>query len=181
MRIELTDLILRDLEPTDDAAMALLANDRTVWIHLRDRMPYPYTIEDARWFIGHARSPGREIAWAIEVQGAFAGVIGLERRGDVHRYSAEIGYWLGAPFRGRGLGTRAVRALVEHAFATTDLLRIDADVFSTNPASARVLEKAGFVREGVRRADVVKDGAVLDAHLWARLRPDLPARWPEEG
>ena len=88
----------------------------------------------------------------------------------MHRRSAEIGYWLGEPFWGRGIATLAVRAVTAHAFDTHDLTRVFACVFEWNPASARVLEKAGYTREATLRKSVFKDGRTIDQFLYAIVR-----------
>ena len=86
---------------------------------------------------------------------------------DAHRRAAEIGFWLGEPFWGRGIATSALREFTEYAFAQFDLLRLQGCVFEWNPASARVLEKAGYVCEGRLLQGVVKEGQVVDAFLYA--------------
>jgi RimJ/RimL family protein N-acetyltransferase len=88
----------------------------------------------------------------------------------VHRRSAEIGYWLGEPFWGRGIMSEAVPAFTAYAFATFDVCRLYASVFEWNPASARILEKAGYVCEGRLRKSVVKDGRTIDQLLFACVR-----------
>lgn len=176
--VDLGDVRIRELGPADAKPMAALANNRQVWLNLRDVVPHPYTVADGRAFIRSQLERERPDAFAIEAGGELAGAIGLHRASDVHRYTAELGYWLGEPYWGRGLATRCVRALTDAALAESDLLRIEAHVFSWNPASARVLEKAGFHFEGVRRASVVKDGHILDQHMWVRLRAELGDRWP---
>ena len=108
---------------------------------------------------------------AIEVAGHVAGGIGYTRHEDVERVSAEVWYWLGVSFWGRGIATAALQALSEHAFATHgELTRLYAVPFSWNPASARVLEKAGYRREAILRQSVIKDGQVLDQWMYALLR-----------
>jgi RimJ/RimL family protein N-acetyltransferase len=107
---------------------------------------------------------------ALEVNGAFAGACGLHPMSDVYARCAEVGYWLGRPFHGRGLATKALGALVKLAFEQTNLERLQAGVFEWNPASARVLEKCGFQRESVQRRSVFKDGQLIDAWLYVRLR-----------
>ena len=90
----------------------------------------------------------------------------------MHRCTAELGYWLAEPFWGRGVMTAAVTAFVAHSFQTLPLQRIFASVYASNPASARVLEKAGFQFEGCMRKNVLKDGEILDSLLYARVRGD---------
>ncbi len=92
----------------------------------------------------------------------------------MHRRSAEIGYWLAEPYWGRGIATRALRAFADYAFATFDLVRLYGTPFEWNPASARVLEKAGFAYEGLLRQSITKDGRSVGAWMYGLVRdPDL--------
>jgi RimJ/RimL family protein N-acetyltransferase len=155
----------------DAAALARHANNRAVWITLRDRFPHPYTMEDALSFLRIATTQQPPCDFAIATADEVIGGIGLQRQSDVHRLTAEIGYWLGEPYWGRGIASRAVRAVTDWAFATTSLERLYACVFATNPASARVLSNAGYQFEGRMRRAVIKDGRLLDQLLYAALRP----------
>jgi RimJ/RimL family protein N-acetyltransferase len=169
MRIELDRCVIRDWRADDAAALRRHADDRRVWINLRDRFPHPYTLRDARDWIEAAGAPDAPVTdWAIEVDGEAAGGIGLTFGSDVARRSAEIGFWLGASAWGRGIMTAAVVAVTDRAFAAHDLCRVHATVFEWNPASMRVLEKAGYRREGRLRVSVTKDGRTVDSILYAR-------------
>jgi RimJ/RimL family protein N-acetyltransferase len=137
---------------------------------LRDRFPHPYGLSDAEAFLGRARARRPEVDFAIEVDGQVAGGIGFELGTDIERFAAEVGYWLGVAFWGRGVVTAALGAVTAWAFNAYDLRRIFALPFADNRASCRVLEKAGFVREGILREAVVKDGRVHDVALYALLR-----------
>ncbi|MCC6744529.1 MAG: GNAT family N-acetyltransferase [Acidobacteria bacterium] len=118
------------------------------------------------------RSP--QTFFAIERAGQVGGGIGYSLHGDVERAGAELGYWIAVSHWGHGIATAAVRAVTEYAFTThPDLRRVWAVPFASNPASARVLEKAGFVLEGTLRESVVKDGRVLDLWMYSILRRDL--------
>ena len=139
---------------------------------MRDRFPHPYTRTDADWWIAHVRTQWPPTNFAIVVDGEAAGGIGFIPQEDVSRRSAEIGYWLGEAYWGRGIATDAVRAVTTHIFATFDICRIYATVFESNPASARVLEKAGFVYEGRMRQAVTKNGHRLDALMYALLKDE---------
>jgi RimJ/RimL family protein N-acetyltransferase len=173
VRIELDGLTLRSWEPRDAEALARYADDRDVWLNLRDRFPHPYGHDDAvRWIGVCASEPLRSSQLAIDVGGEAVGAVGFDRLDDVHRLTAEIGYWLGRPFWGRGLATAALRAATVHAVDAFGFERLHAAVFEWNPASARVLEKAGYACEGRLRRYVVKAGLVGDALLYARLRGD---------
>lgn len=160
---------IRDLTSGDIAGLVRHANDPVVAQHLRERFPQPYTEADARWWIEHARADNDDVAFGIEVEGEVAGCIGLILQHDVHRHSAELGYWLGRAHWQRQIMTAAVGAFCTWAFATLPLQRIYASVFVVNPASARVLEKAGFQLEGCLRRSVCKNGGFIDQWLYARL------------
>lgn len=162
---------LRPWRPDDEAALVRYANDRAVWVNLRDRFPYPYKPDDARAWIRTVETEGEPVLnFAIDLAGEAIGGAGLRRFDDVMRRTAEVGYWLGRPFWGRGFATAAVAELTAYAFATFDFVRLEAGVFEWNPASARVLEKNGYVLEGRLRRSVFKDGRVGDSLLFARLR-----------
>jgi RimJ/RimL family protein N-acetyltransferase len=170
MRLELGDWCVRSFTAADADAVARYANNRNISINLRDRFPYPYTRADAEAFLDAAWSQQPQSDFAIASRSEAIGGIGYHRQSDVHRLTAEIGYWLGEPFWGRGIATLAVRALSERIFATTSLVRLYAHVFEWNPASARVLEKAGYRLEGRLHRSVIKDGRVIDQFIYARLR-----------
>ncbi len=162
---------IRSFAPDDVDALIRYADNRNVWLGLRDRFPHPYTAADAAAWLEASGRQEPETHFAIASATELVGGIGLELQEDVHRHSAEIGYWLGEPFWGRGIATRAVRALTDWAFAQFPLVRIYARVFSSNPASARVLKKCGYLLEGRCRRAVHKDGVWLDELIHARLKP----------
>ena len=165
---------IREWRRDDAAALARLANDRQVWLGLRDLFPHPYSLDDAHGFITLATGMTPPTFFAIAADGVLAGGIGYTRRTDVERVGAEIGYWLGREFWGRGIATAALRLVTAHAFAAhPELRRLFAVPFASNAASARVLEKAGYVREGIMRQSVIKDGRVQDQFLYAILRTDV--------
>ena len=151
-------------------ALVKHADNRNIWLNLDDRFPNPYREEDAQEEIERANAPQSELHYAIASNEEAIGGIGLHLQQDVYRRSAEIGFWLGEPFWGQGIATKAVGALTEYAFAHLDLIRLYATVFEWNPASARVLEKSGYVYEGRRRKSVTKDGKTIDELLYAIVR-----------
>jgi ribosomal-protein-alanine N-acetyltransferase len=167
MRLELENCIVRSFRPSDAPSIARYADNRAVWINLRDRFPHPYRLSDAELFIGKALAAEPETIFAIEVEGEAAGGIGYGLRDDVERVSAEIGYWLGEPFWNRGISTEALVAVTRHAVVAHGLTRIYALPFEWNEASARVLEKAGYVLEARLRRSAIKDGRVIDQFLYA--------------
>jgi RimJ/RimL family protein N-acetyltransferase len=172
MELKLAGATLRPWRPGDELSLVRHADNRNVWRNLRDAFPHPYTSADARAWIAHAATRPADTVFAVVVDGAAVGGIDLRLLSDVFRRAGEIGYWLGEAFWGRGIMTEAVRVVTAHAFARFDLVRLEADVFAWNPASARVLEKAGYQLEGRLRKAVCKDGQVIDRLLYARLREE---------
>jgi [ribosomal protein S5]-alanine N-acetyltransferase len=161
---------VRSWKKSDVESLVRHGNNLNVWRNLRDRFPHPYTREEAREWIEFSRACKPEVDFAIEAAGEAIGGIGLKPGIDVERYSAEIGYWVGEAFWGRGIATAALAATAAYAFRELGLMRIFAVPFATNQASARVLEKAGFTREAVLRRSAVKEGIVLDQWLYAITR-----------
>jgi RimJ/RimL family protein N-acetyltransferase len=161
---------VRSWSPADKPALLRFADNREIWRNLTHRFPHPYTEADADAWISRLARATPATAWAIEVDGLAVGGIGMDPGEGVYAKSARFGYWLGEPYWGRGIMTAAVRGTVDYIFAQLDLVRLEAPVFEWNPASMRVLEKCGFVREGVMRRSVEKDGQIIDAALYARVR-----------
>ncbi len=172
MELHLSSCILRPWEPEDIPALVRNADNIRVWANLTDAFPHPYTIDDARAWIAKANNDAGGVHFAIVVKGEAAGGIGLILGQDVRKGTAEMGYWLGEKFWGKGIATDAVLGLRRHAFATLSLNRIFARVFESNAASQRVLEKAGFTLEGRLRKNVTKRGVVMDELIYASLREE---------
>jgi RimJ/RimL family protein N-acetyltransferase len=146
------------------------ANNRNVWINLRDRFPHPYTAGDARRWLDMVVDQKPETNFAIAVADEAVGGIGFTVQPDVARRSAEIGYWLSVDFWGRGITTEALIAVTDYAFSHYDVCRLFAHVLDWNGASARVLEKAGYTFEGRLRKSVTKDGQTIDQLMYAIIR-----------
>jgi ribosomal-protein-alanine N-acetyltransferase len=164
------DLTFRTWRTRDVDALVEHANNRNVWINLKDRFPHPYTRADAESWIGMNHLVlGPPVNFAIDVGGQAIGGVGVEPLEDVFHRTAVIGYWVAEPFWGRGIATAAVQFICEYAWRTFPLDRLQATVFEWNAASARVLEKCGFTLEGRQRRAVNKDGRVGDLLLFARL------------
>lgn len=170
MELDLGSCAVRSFRDEDAAELARHANNRKVWLQLRDRFPHPYTIENAREFIAFARGADPETAFAVTVDDLPVGSIGVVLGEDVERCSAEVGYWLGEPYWGRGIATRALVGFTRYAFATYELERLFAVPLAANTASCRVLEKAGYRLESRMRRSAVKDGVVQDQLLYAIVR-----------
>jgi RimJ/RimL family protein N-acetyltransferase len=145
-----------------------------VWQNLRDRFPHPYTVADADGYIAHVMSRPVQTSFGIVVDGQAIGNISLMLGDDVARQSAEVGYWIGRAFWGRGIVVDALRATTQYAFEQLKLARVFAVPFATTSRSARVLEKAGYVLEGVMRHSAVKEGVLLDQLLYAAYSDRSP-------
>ena len=168
---ESVQFILRAWRRSDISSLVRYANNRKIWINLRDIFPHPYTRAEAeKWIAICESNQGPTTNFAIELQGEAIGGIGCRLLDDVNCKTAEIGYWLGEPFWGRGIATAALKQTTEYAFQTFSLERLQASVFEWNPASARVLEKAGYILEGRLRRSIFKDGRLDDSLLYARVR-----------
>ena len=174
MTVEAKDMevFIRPWKTEDAPDLVRAINNPKGLANLRDGIPYPYTLADAEAFIQGMRAaePDTVYAWAIDADGRPAGSIAVFRNKNIHRRTAEMGYYVGEDHWGRGVATRAVRAACDWVFEHTDILRIYAEPFARNGASCRVLEKAGFLFEGVLRQNAVKDGEVLDMRLYARVK-----------
>ena len=170
MKLELNNSVIRSYRKGDEVSIVCHANNRNIWRNLTDRFPHPYTLEDARHWIEAATAQLPETHFAITINDEVIGGIGLELKDGNFRRTAEIGYWLGEDFWGRGIVTDAVRALTAWAFENLDVVRIYAGVYDYNAASMRVLEKAGYTFEARLRKHVTKDGQTFDDLIYATVR-----------
>ncbi|MDJ0765221.1 MAG: GNAT family protein [Myxococcota bacterium] len=173
MKIKLGQYMIRDWQRDDVPSLAKHANNSLIAMHLRDGFHHPYGRADAEAFIELVDKQDPKVFFAIASQTEAIGGIGLGLGIDVHRFTAELGYWLAEPYWNRGIMTEAVKTIAQWGFDRLGLNRISATPYTTNPASARVLEKAGFEREGILRASVVKEGRILNQCLYARVREDI--------
>jgi [ribosomal protein S5]-alanine N-acetyltransferase len=176
VRLELEGGVLRDWRADDAPSLASHANDRRIWLNLRDRFPHPYTLADGEAFVALVERQSPRTFFAIEIEGEARGGVGYTLHDDVERVGAEVGYWVAVPYWGRGIMTRAVRALTRYVFAQhAEVRRVWAVPFAWNGASARVLEKAGYALEGRMRESAMKDGKVTDQLLYSILRRESRA------
>lgn len=170
LTFELDSCVLRAWRNQDIEALIRHADNRNVWINLRDRFPHPYTRADALHWVELAQTLPPDTQFAIEVGSEAVGGIGLELQADIERRSAEVGFWLGEACWGHGIMTQALTAFSDWALNRRGLLRLYASVLEWNQASMRVLEKAGYQPEGRMRKSAIKDGKVADRVLYARVR-----------
>ncbi len=160
---------IRAWRESDAEELQALGNDPEVTQFLRDRFCYPYEIEDARTWIRISIEDDPS-SLAVEVDGRLAGAAALELYPAERRHTAELGYWLGRDYWGRGIATAVCAGMTQHAFEHFMLVRVQAEVYGPNAASVRVLEKCGYRLEGVRRKAILKGETYLDASVYAKLR-----------
>ena len=165
--------MLRPWAAGDEPSLARYANNYEIWRNLRNSFPHPYTLADAKRWISFTQQQSPQTLFAVEVGGEAVGGVGLYPKSDIERLSAEIGYWLGEALWGKGIATAAVRALSTYGFEELGLTRIFGVPLISSTASMRVLEKAGYVREGVLRRSAIKEGIVVDQVLYALTDMDL--------
>jgi len=162
-------VLLREWKKSDAAALAKIANNKRVWDNVRDRLPHPYTKKDAKEWLALVKKQKIVTTFCIEADGKLAGSLGLTLKEDVYRKNAEIGYFIGEEFWGKGIATEAVRQLVNYIQKNFDVVRIYAEVFEYNKASMKVLEKNGFYLESIRRKGAIKNDMIIDDFVWVKL------------
>lgn len=163
--------VVRPWRREDRASLLRHADNPNVARYLSLRFPNPYTPADADAWFAFLESQEDPEGWAIEVDGAAVGGIGLRRGAAEFAHSAELGYWLGEAYWRRGIVTAAVRVVVPFVTERWDLVRLTAYASARNVGSVRVLEEAGFVREGLVRARAFRDGHAYDHVMFGRVDP----------
>lgn len=171
MQLALETCTVRSWQSGDLASLVEQANNRQIWENLRDQFPHPYRKRDGESFLKRVRGAWPETTFAIVVDGKAVGGIGYVLQADVERVSAEIGYWLGEAYWGRGICTDALAAMTQYAIAQHGLTRVFALPFAHNTGSRRVLEKAGYIIEGHLHRSAIKDGRIVDQMLYAYIAP----------
>jgi ribosomal-protein-alanine N-acetyltransferase len=174
MKISLRDYFIRYWKKEDAPTIAKYANNRKIWLNLRDCFPHPYHLSDAEDFLARVFEQQPVTFFAIANEKEAIGSIGLMLGEDIHRYTAELGYWLAEPFWNKGIMTEVVSKFTDFAFERFELHRIFAEPYTNNTASVRVLEKSGFILEGTLRGNVFKNGKILDQYLYAKIRDEAP-------
>ena len=168
---------IRKWKLSDAKDLAIALSNRKVQNNLRDGLPYPYTEQDGKDYISDMLSANEDdtFAFAVTADNKVVGSIGVFRQGNIHRQTAELGYYVAEEYWSRGIMTEAVKQICEYVFSKSDILRIYAEPFAYNIASCRVLEKAGFQYEGTLRSNAVKNGEVIDMKMYSLLRTEMCA------
>jgi ribosomal-protein-alanine N-acetyltransferase len=179
MEIILEGVVLRPWSVKDAERLAIIANNNNIADNLRDGFPYPYALSDAhKWLnsIIPINDPPR--FFAILSDNRLAGSIGIVIKDDIYRKNVEIGYFLAEDQWGKGIGTKAVKAATAYAFSRFDIIRVYAEPYADNPASRRILEKAGFICEAVFTKNVIKNGIIKDSCIYSVLRENFHYKLP---
>lgn len=163
---------IRKWKLSDATDLAAALSNKKIQDNLRDGLPYPYTEQDGTEYISAMLSADENetFAFAITVDNKVIGSIGVFRQENIHRQTAELGYYIAEEYWGKGIMTEAVKQICEYVFAGSDIIRIYAEPFAYNTASCRVLEKAGFQYEGTLRSNAVKNGKVIDMKMYSLLK-----------
>jgi RimJ/RimL family protein N-acetyltransferase len=173
------NVALRPFRESDAPRMAVLANNKKIGRNLRDGLPYPYTTADAMNFIRHSMQ--FNAYFAIEYKGEYVGNISLTPLDNVYRKTAEIGYFLGEPYWNKGIMTMAVNLITEFGFKELGFARIHTGVYEYNPASQKVLEKCGYIKEGIFRKSIFKDNHLWDEVRYAKVNPEVEEGTRDKG
>ncbi|WP_109299124.1 GNAT family N-acetyltransferase [Aquimarina sp. AU474] len=162
---------IRKLRKDDAMQLAELANNKKIWDNVRDYFPHPYDKEDALFFIDltHKQKPLQ--SFGITYEDTLCGVISLITQNDVYKKSAEVGYWIGESFWSKGIMTKALALITDYGFNELNLVRIYTGVFEYNKASMKVLEKGGFLKEGISKKAILKNDQIWDEHRYYMLNP----------
>lgn len=165
---------IRKWKLSDAKDLSIALSNRKIQDNLRDGLPYPYTEQDGADYISDMLSADENetFAFAITIDGKAVGSIGVFRQGNIHRQTAELGYYISEEYWGRGIMTEAVKQICQYVFSESDIIRIYAEPFAYNAASCKVLEKAGFQYEGTLRRNAVKNGKVIDMKMYSLLKEE---------
>jgi len=164
------EIKLRPWKIEDADSLVENANNFDIARFMSDAFPSPYTLEDAKNFIAFATKDEPLHIFAIDIDGQAVGGIGIHPQADIMKKNAELGYWLGEKYWGKGIISKAIREIIPWAFNTYDITRIYARPFGSNMASQKVLEKAGFVLEARIKENIFKNGEYLDELIYAIRR-----------
>jgi [ribosomal protein S5]-alanine N-acetyltransferase len=160
---------IRPWQPEDAAALSAVANNKNLWDKMRDRFPHPYTISAAEDWIALCIKQTPTEHFCIEGDGRVCGGIGFIPGSDVEKKSAEIGYFVGEDFWGKGIATKAIALLVKYLAANHQFVRLFSIVYANNPGSMKALQKNGFNLEQIRKKAVFKNGVIMDDYVWTRF------------
>ena len=162
-------ITLREYKKADVDRLVELANNENVSRYLVYTFPYPYKKQDAEWWIEEGATANNSVTKVIDYNGIFVGSVGITPQNGWKEHSAEIGYWLGEKYWGKGIATESLRMMTEISFSELEFRKLFAPVLGPNKASMRVLDKCGYILEGVFKQDVYKGGNYQDGYYFAKF------------
>ncbi|NRA72982.1 MAG: GNAT family N-acetyltransferase [Gammaproteobacteria bacterium] len=161
-------ITLRSFKNSDIDLLVSYLNDNEVTQYITGAIPQPYTETDAQWWVNN--SMNSEFTKAVEFNGTFVGCISAKRGEFEYSRSAELGYWIGREFWNQGIATQAVQEFTELLFKTTNIVRLFVSVVSINTGSIRILDKNGYVLEGILKQSSCKNERYYDEHLFSKIK-----------
>lgn len=170
-----SEIILDRLTTEDAAQLAEIANNKKIFDNVRDYFPHPYLEKNALEFIEFCSKEDPQVNFAIRYKGDLCGVIGVIPQPDIYRKTAEIGYWLGEAYWGKGIASEALGLMISYAFKDLKLVRLHTGVFAHNKASMKVLKKCGFAQEGIFRKALIKNEVLVDEYRFGLINPGMEA------
>jgi RimJ/RimL family protein N-acetyltransferase len=170
MELKGNGFTLRGWYKEDTQALHKHADNPQISAYLFDRFPSPYTMADAEAFVSRKLGQNPVTSFVIAIDDQLVGVIGIDFRDDIYRKAPLLGYWLAEKYWSRGIMTEVVKLIVDYAFSTFDIVRLQSGVLANNPGSMRVLEKAGFLKEGVLRNNIIKNGVIMDEYIYGMVK-----------
>lgn len=174
MEIFFEGIVLRPWAIRDVRQLAAIADNKKISDNLRDGLPFPYSVKDAReWLNAILPENYPPRFFAITVDKQLIGSIGLVTKTDIYRKNIELGYFLAEKHWGKGIATKAIKAATSYAFSDFDVIRVYAETFSDNPGSRKALEKAGFSLEATIRRNIIKNGIIKDSCIYSVLKEDF--------
>jgi RimJ/RimL family protein N-acetyltransferase len=168
MIIKCDKCILRKWKYSDLENLVNNANNLNIACNMRDGFPHPYTVDAGKQWIKFAENS--DTIFAITRNNEAVGSIGLNIGEDIERLSAEVGYWLGEEHWGKGIVSSALKGILDYSFNELGLERIFSVPLEQNIASRRVLEKNGFILEGILRKSVIKFDKIHNQTLYAIVK-----------
>jgi [ribosomal protein S5]-alanine N-acetyltransferase len=172
-KIKGSKFVLRPYKTSDAKGLAEVANNIKIAQNMVNTFPHPYTLKEAKNWVKLAMGPKKnKTNFVIDVNGKIAGGVGFDLKEGLYEGVASGGYWLGEKYWGKGIATEAWKLIRDYAFQNFNIRRLEAGVFSWNPASARVQEKCGFKKEGIKRESVIRFGKVGDKIMYGLVREE---------
>lgn len=171
--IQVNEYQIRDFKFEDKNALVKYANNPEVSKYLRNTFPSPYTVHDAERWLKSVVGKNDSLFFAIANKNELIGGISAIPYEDIHRFTAEIGYWLGQPFWNKGITSDILKSFCNYLFNNYDFNRLTANVFEGNTASEKVLLKCGFQLEGTLKKSVFKWNIFIDQYIYGLLKENF--------